>query len=351
MAQKSKVSHAGNELTDIIYKKHKSVIQENHIDINRMSYEARNQYNECVTKGIGLSPMELILNTTNRILSYEGNVPSEYTFDELPKLRIRVTEDAQSVKELYMSILNYITMVDIKDYGMLVQILRTLQSFRSVGLFHTALQNIQIEVINHSWADNKICKSNLSGAIYNTLSITGITDLHIKQFESEYIERKIAEITLLERKGDVIIRKKYRDWYETHKFDNNKWRELTEHERNTYHNPFPWHIIRERYHRIKENQVFVLSPVQKIKVLQLDTYSELVNYALNKTENVLYNRDHSYISSNIKQYLGTYDYLQQSMLIAHIGEVNNGLLQVVSIYELKEILENAGVIGRYSNKI
>lgn len=302
-----------------------------------------------------LSGMAKIINITGRIKSYEGNVPYKYTFDELPKLREKCAVQAQEIKELYMSLLQCLEDIEINE--ILVQTLQILQSYRAVGIMYEALANIQIEVTNHSWLDNKICKGTLIGCIYNVLSVTGIGELYLKVYEEQIIAQKTAEIERLEKLAEKIIGadyryshdkqgnekpNAYRDWYKTHIFDNNSytWRKRQDWEIDK--EIFPWMSKRVKYHNAKAGQSFVLSKVQKIKVLNVGNFRDMLSLAWNehKDKELTYN-DNSYHQD---------DKANNALLIEHIGEVNNGSIQVVMYYELREILEQAGVIQKY-NKI
>ncbi len=326
------------DITDAIYKKHKDIISENALDIHTMRYDAYHSYDNRELTGLAK-----ITNMTLKIKSYEGNVPHTYTFDEIPKLRERMAKDANEIHVIYMELLECLKDIEVNE--MLIQVLQILQSFRAIGIMYNAMHNIKV---NYNGAEN-----DLYGFISNTMSHLGIRDKHIKLYELQCIEQKIAEIALLERKGEQIIFKKYKDWYETHKFVDNKWEEIKENTNpmfaqsayKEYHNPFPWLNKRIRHHRIKENQVFVLNSAQKIKVLLIGDYNELINEAYNmprtESEEVLYNNDLRYDRS---------DYISQSLLIKHIGEINNDMLQVITHYELRDILVKNEVYERYAAK-
>lgn len=310
-----------------------------------MSNEVRQAYDNRILTGIAK-----VINITGRIKSYEGNVPYEYSVNELPKLRERVAKDAQEVKELYMSLLECLEDIEINE--ILVQTLQILQSYKAVGLMYSALQDIQIEVINHSWLDNKVCKTSLIGAIYNTMSVTGVYDLYLKVYEEQIIALKTAEIERLERLGEKIIGadsrnmydkqgnekpNAYRDWYKEHIFDNNtyKWRKRESWE--TDKEIFPWMSKRVKYHNVKAGQTFVLSKVQKIKVLNVGTFQEMLSQVWNSDNQEVTYTDHLY-----------HENPDASLLIQHIGEINDGSQQVVAYYELRDILDRANVLGKYS---
>lgn len=311
-----------------------------------MSYEARQLYDNRP-----LSGMAKVINITGRIKSYEGNLPYQYTFDDLPRLREKCAKQAQEIKELYMSLLECLEDIEINE--ILVQTLKILQSYRAVGIMYDALDSIKIQVTNHAWADNKICTSSLIGAIYNTLSVTGITDLYLKVYEEQIIALKTAEIERLERIAEKIIgadyrhshdRKTgneksntYRDWYKAHIFDENSYRWRKRESWETDKEIFPWLSKRVKYHNVKAGQVFVLSKVQKIKVIQIGAFRDMLKIVWNSDNQEVTYTDYLY-----------HENPDASLLIQHIGEINDGTQQVVAYYELKDILEKANVLGKYS---
>lgn len=338
----TKANKTGAHLDDI-YKKHKSIINECRLNVSDMSYKAMRTYHERPLTG-----MAKVIDITNHIKSCEGNIPYEYTFNDLPILRERAKNDANTVHILYMSLLECLQDIEVND--MLAQILRLLQSYRAVGLMYDALKHITV-----SFNDKN---TDLVDAIYDVLNFTGIGEKCAKVYEIQYIERKIAEIIDLERKGEQIIgadyrtmydRKTgneksntYRDWYKAHIFDNNSYTWRKRHDWETNIEIFPWLSKRVKYHNVKEGAVFVLSKTQKIKVIKLGEYGELVNIDATNRDEVIFDRNLIYDRS---------DYIAHSMLILHIGEINDGIEQVVSIYELKDILEKANVSGKYANKV
>ena len=281
-----------------------------------------------------LSPLEHITQLCLSIRRTEHDFTHGYNVDELQKVYIRAETTVLNIKVSYDTIMELIQKVDIKDYGILHEILSILNSWRPATVLHRKMDNVLY--------DKNDRKENLYHMINYISHTCGIIDKYSAYMDITLKKIREADIEKLDIKGSRICTMKpyWYDWYKNHIQDysnyksgmdySNTWRERTEWEKNGYNkNPCE---IECKNHNLKIGMSF--GSKQKIEITNITK------------RNSLSNLEYELLEDNGKT---EYDYEAELIVIKHIGSLNDGELQIMSIYELKEYAESISLRSIYKH--
>ena len=265
-----------------------------------------------------LSPLERITELCNNIRSTEHNFSYTYTYEQANKIDNEVNNVALEIKSTYDEIVSLIEKVNIKDYGLLIQILRILSGYSPSDILDRKLSKITISDANHSHDFTYVLR-------YFT-NYAGIdTKYHMYYNEQQDIAYQ-ADIEKLNKKGsDICVYNKYfAEWYRNHIYDNNtnKWREKTDYEKSIYiKHPCDIPI---KMHTLKIGMSF--GSKQKIEIVDIFKRSNMRTDAQYDLFDQYENKDNVMWEDEL-------------IIIKHIGTMNDGEMQLLTIYDLKDFAD------------
>ena len=270
-----------------------------------------------------LSPLEHITKLCLSIRRTERDFSHGYNVDELDNVYKRAINAANEIKVTYDTIVELIKQVNIKDYGILSEILHILSEYYPPSVLDNKICNIYYDLNDK--------KENLSYALHYIGYTTGIIQKYTEWYTAQQLLIREADIKKLDIKGSRICTMKpyWHDWYNNHIQDysncksgddySNTWRERKDWEKGSYiKNPCE---IEYKQHTLKIGMSF--GKKQKIEIVNITKRNSLTNEEYELVE----------IGHN------NYEYDMELIVIKHIGSMNDGVMQIMSIYELKKYAE------------
>ena len=271
-----------------------------------------------------LTPLEQITKDCNTIRGYEHGYQTHYYADDLDKVYRKAEKEALEIKEIYDRIISNISLIDIQQYGLLLEVLNVIEYFSPVNALSNKLERIKLIGITPEGKDTDLYNAIRQISYYNK-----IRDKFSEYFYQQQEQERITEIDELTKKGLTICRKYWREWYEKHIYEGYKWREKFNSEWN--HN-LPWE---KPLHSLKIGMRIHRSG-QKEKIEVLDIGQKYDMYS--KYQQTMNDNDYYENSRN------------ESIVITVIGGEDNGNIYILEPHELRVQFQEERCYGKSISK-
>jgi len=250
------------------------------------------------------------------------------------------TDKTDEVISLYNELAVLIPQIEVKNYDLLSSILDILRHFHPGQSLYNSLEYKKVPIDgNYNYRNVFPCLA----------SIYGIKEKYREYYIEQAHIKHAKEIDVLDAKGERLIMSNrfWVEWYNNHEHVSGiEWKNLDTYKDAEYarqcHKPYPWFKEKPyKYYTFKAPKKFKLTEGQQIEVIDIGNFRDLVNTPMgednwNRDKNVVYNQDTYYESSET-----------EGFLLKHIGKLNNDMLEVVDIYQLKDKLDKAGTFDMY----
>jgi hypothetical protein len=350
MAKKHSSTRKMHDLFSKLEKSHRDIIEQNNLDMYLIKDKACQTFEKRERQ-----PLENFIYLCNKINEMCTSISASFnSYEKLDAYSVRCEQYAVEVNTLFSTLLecyNILISSSNVSYCVLLECCKTLQHSVISGIFSNKIIKYQYKI------EGQTEDKSLKEFICYFSHYVGLKDMVFQEYQSTYFKQYLNDIKNLETLGEKICEREHKEWYKNHIYTDNVWQERQYDEMsNAYpeeykqdkryekYHIFPWYYNRSisvKYHNFKKDMAIVINSDIKYKVVEVDNFTDLISLYYNTFEGV------ELICDRNIQYRYDKDIVSQCLMLINTGNVNNGDIEILSIYELREKLKDIQKYDKY----